>query len=189
MARRIKPGVFCLEGMWTSKLTDRSSVQPILELLERSDVIRYIYRDVGTPVELNHYLDKWLQNGYQQFSTGYLAFHGEAGGLRVGRSWISLDDLADTIDGRGAGRVLYFGACGTMAAPRSDLAEFVRRTKLRAVCGYLREVDWIESAAFEVILIEALTRYKRMDFAEKLLRSNHAGFCHHLGFKMVTSAK
>ena len=48
----------CLEGMWSSRLTDRSSVLPVLELLERHGAIDFIYRDAGTVGELEHYLDK-----------------------------------------------------------------------------------------------------------------------------------
>ena len=160
---------------------------PVLELLDGRNVLEYVHRDVGTTDELEYYLGKWLQRGYERFGTGYLAFHGDAGALKVGRSWLGLDQLAEMIDGRGAGRVMYFGSCGTMAAPKGELAEFVRTTKLRAVCGYREDVDWIESAAFEILLVEALSRYKRMGYAENWLRKNHAGFCRRLCFKMVTA--
>jgi hypothetical protein len=171
--------------MWSSRLTDRSSVLPVLDLLERQGVIDFIYRDAGTVGELEHYLDKWLQKQYDRFGIGYLAFHGEPGALKVGRSRVSLEDLAETIDGRGAGRVLYFGSCATLDWPRKELEEFVRVTKLRAVCGYLEDVDWIESAAFEVLLIEALSYYKRIDAVDRWMKKNHAGFCRRLRYKMI----
>jgi hypothetical protein len=175
----------CLEGMWSSRLTDRSSVLPVLELLERQEVIEYIHRDAGTIAELDHYLNKWLQKGYARFGTAYLAFHGEPGALLVGRSRVTLDDLAEIIDRRAEGRVLFLGGCAVLDQPKRDIKEFVKKTRLRGVCGYLENVDWIESAAFEILLIEALTRYKRIDAVHNWMRTNYAGFCRRLEFKLV----
>lgn len=185
MARRAKPGIICLEGMWSNRLTDRSSVLPVLDLLERNECIDYIHRDVGTVGELEHYLGKWLQKGYGRFGTAYLAFHGEPGAVFVGRSKVSLEDLAEILDGRAAGRVLYFGSCSTLDIPRAEIKQFVKMTKVRGVCGYLVDVDWIESAAFEILLIEALSRYKRIDAVDAWMRKNYSGLCRRLKFRLI----
>ncbi len=171
--------------MWSSRLTDHSSVLPVLELLERRDAIDFIHRDAGTVGELEHYLNKWLQKGYDRFSTGYLAFHGEPGALFVGRSKVTLEDLALLLDGRASGRVIYFGSCATLDVPRKDIQQFVKSTRLRGVCGFLEDVDWIESAAFEILLIEALSRYKRIDAVDAWMRKNYAGLCRRLRFKLI----
>lgn len=41
------------------------------------------------------------------------------------------------------------------------------------MCGYMADVDWLEAAAFELVLIDALSRYKRIDAAFRWLYENH----------------
>jgi hypothetical protein len=184
MPGRTIPGVICFEGMWTSRLTDKSSVLPLLDLLERQQCIRYVHRDIGTIGELEHYVDKWLQKGYANYGLGQFAFHGEPGAISVGRKRMSMEELAALIDGRAAGRTIYFGSCGTLKVPKARWTEFLRATKARAVCGFHADVDWLESAAFEMLLIEAVTHYKRIDASYNWMRKNHGGLCRRLEFKM-----
>jgi len=46
-----KKGIFCLEGLWENNLTKKSTVQPILSLLELNKKIKFIYKDCGTVPE------------------------------------------------------------------------------------------------------------------------------------------
>jgi len=183
------PGIFCLEGEWSPKLTDPSTVRPILELLATQRLIKFIQKDVGTIEELRYFLNKWLQKQYADYSVGYLAFHGEPGALWLRRGHrVDLETLAEIINGRGAGRILYFGSCSTLDLEEknaSDLQDFLRETKLKAVCGYSADVNWLESAAFEVLLVEALTYYRRVDAMDNYLRHNYPNLCDRLEFRMV----
>jgi uncharacterized protein YecE (DUF72 family) len=156
---RAKVGVFCLEGNWKRKLSERASVEPTLELLERLGCARYIHRDVATPEELRFYLSKWKQLGYSEYSVLYLAFHGSRGGIHVNdRAFVTLDDLAEQLDGSYKDRIVYFGSCQTMRITDAELLAFKKQIKAKAVCGFKKEIDWLESAAFDVLLLEALTR-------------------------------
>ena len=73
------PGVFCLEGEWDRDLRQRMSVEPVLELLERIRLARYIHRDVATITEFEYYLKKWGQKGYQRLR-GSLSGHARRDG-------------------------------------------------------------------------------------------------------------
>ncbi len=42
-------GIFCVEGSWSEKLTDRSSVRELLEILEDVAGIEFIHHRVETP--------------------------------------------------------------------------------------------------------------------------------------------
>lgn len=183
--RRTPPGVFCLEGPWSARLTDTSSVRPLLEVLEGRKVIRFIHRDAATLVEFETYLRQWSQRQYSDFGFGYLAFHGEPGSIRIGRHVHTLDDLAGSLHRSLAGRTLYFGSCQTLNIDRDDAEEFRRATGARAVCGYTQEIDWIESAAFELNLIHAVTSYDRIDAGFKYLQRTHSGACENLGLRAV----
>jgi hypothetical protein len=61
MATSNVKGVFCLEGDWEKNLKSRTSIGPVLELLETSGYpsVPYIRRDVGTRTEFDYYLGRW----------------------------------------------------------------------------------------------------------------------------------
>ncbi len=58
--------IFCLEGDWDSDLRSKRSIQPILDLLQRSHypAVPSIRRNVATLAEFEHCLKKWTQQRY-----------------------------------------------------------------------------------------------------------------------------
>ncbi len=191
MALRRKPGIFCLEGEWSSKLTDRSSVEPLLKTLEQVGRIDYIYRRVTTFDALVEQVQRWGQKQYRSYAVGYFAFHGSPGFLHSGRRRVSLSDLGDMLRGTCRGKMLYFGACETIDIGRREVDAFRQVTGARAVMGFTHSVDWLESAAFDLLLLDALTYYRRSDKIEGWMRGEHGQLCRRLGFKIVygTSSK
>lgn len=154
-------GVFCLEGDWGPDLRSRTSVGPVLELLEKSSypAVPYIRRDVGTLTEFEYYLGKWTQRKYARYPVLYLGFHGLPGKLKVGYgrgAGVDLAWLETFLAGKCKGRIIHFGSCGTLAVHGNRLRSFLARTGALAVCGYRQDVDWMLSAAFELILFYQL---------------------------------
>ena len=143
-----KKGVFCLEGPWWG-VKDRTSIEPVLRLLETHTDYRvpYLHFDVGTREEFDFYLKKWAGASFREtHPILYLAFHGDEGEISVGEgrsTSLTLDDLAERLEGRCKGRVIHFGSCGTAAAHGRELKKFLARTEALAVCGYREEVDWL----------------------------------------------
>lgn len=183
-----KHGIFCLEGDWTSHLGDRTSVEPQLRMLEHMRVAKdVIHRDVATRAELEHYLSKWLQKKYQDYRLGYFAFHGDPGCLNLGKDQIKLIELADLMRGRAEGRVLYFGSCRTLAASDKELKSFCQVTGVRAIVGYTRDIDWLESASFDFLLLPKLLTAKYMKPIYTGLREDHPRFARGLGLRMATA--
>jgi hypothetical protein len=180
-ARR-KPGIFCLETSWEKHLADRKSVLPILDLLHRTEDVRYIHRDVGTKEELFHYLDLWLQKGYDPYPVLYLAFHGARSAIYINdKLQVGLTELAETIRGRASGRSIVFGSCDTVRN-RAAVADFRKATNVRVVCGYQRRVEWLDSAAFELILLGELTTSQKQGAAVNRIHRNYATHARRLGF-------
>lgn len=187
-------GVFCLEGDWDNDLRRPTTVEPVLQLLDRSNKPRipYIRRDVGTIEEFAHYLRKWAQHSYASYPVLYLGFHGDPGLLHVGdgrRGPVNLDWLENRLVGHCRNRVIHFGSCGTMATHGRRLNRFLERTKALAICGYKEDVDWMLSAAFEIILLSAfqfnaLTR-AGMAAINKRVRREAGGLARDLAFRLV----
>lgn len=177
-----KPGIFCLETSWETHLADRKSVLPILDLLHRTEDVRYIHRDVGTTEELFHYLDRWSLKGYAAYPVLYLAFHGTKGAICISdKVHVALTDLGQALKGKAAGRTIVFGSCDTVR-DRVAVADFRKATKAHVVCGYKRKVEWLDSAAFELILLGELTTSQKQGAAVNRIHRNYATHARRLGF-------
>jgi hypothetical protein len=189
-------GVFCLEGDWWNDLNQSTTVRPILELVKQapSHNIDFIYRDVGTVEDFDYYCKKWAQSRMKKYDILYLAFHGsKEGGVHVGdqrrrTKTVTLETLANILGNRLKGRIVHFGSCDTLAIDRRRIQKFLRETGAVAVTGYKDSVEWLYSAAFEVLLFDTITRYpftrRGLTRAEKELRENHQFMCRKLDFRM-----
>lgn len=152
-------GVFCLEGEWDADLRRRTSVLPVLDLLERLCAIKVIHRKAATTGEVEHYLNLWRQARYDDYPVLYLAAHGDRGWLSwSSRNDTSLDDLAEILGESAVGCYVHLGSCLTLFNEKEARA-FVERTGVRALLGYRAEVEWVESAAFETLLLPTLAEY------------------------------
>jgi hypothetical protein len=185
MPRRPVPGIFCLEGLWSPRLTDQASVKPLLELLEEHKKVRFLHWRISSISELESTVSKWPQRQYERFSLGYFGFHGVPGRLLVGRRYITLEQMGDVLAGQCTGKTLYFGSCGVLGIKQSEVEQFRRRTKARCVIGFKeQDVDWMVSAAFDLVLFDALTAYQRMDAVERYMKRNQPALVKKLGFRM-----
>ena len=161
--RVIPKGIFCLEGDWWGKLHKGSSVEPILELLHQWDpyYVPYVRRDVATRSEFEYYVSRWAQKSMAAYPILYLAFHGESseltiGDRRVAENRVSVAELGDMLEGRCHGRMIYFGSCDTLDLHGNSINAFLRKTGATAVCGYRRDVEWLEATAFELVVMSAM---------------------------------
>ena len=182
--------IFCIEGNWDSSLAQRTTVRPVLELLEAHAGVKYIYRDCSTRNELDFLLDKWRQKGYGDYKILYLAFHGQPGRIIIdSRSTVTLDELAESMPCRTSRRLIYFGACSVMRVDKRVIRRFIHSAGVRAACGYTTDVDWIPSTALDLIAMNELQRFSftrpGLQAAEKSIRENTRRLAGRLGFRMV----
>jgi hypothetical protein len=183
--RRAVPGIFCLEGPWSSRLTDTASVKPLLELLEEHKKVRFLHWRISSIADLATTVAKWPQRQYDRYPLGYFGFHGIPGRLLIGRRHVTLESFGDTLAGRCGGKTIYFGSCGVLGIKQEQIERFRRHTKARCVIGFKEaDVDWMVSAAFDLMLFDALTHYQRMDAVERYMRRNQPRLVKQLGFKM-----
>ena len=184
-----KNGIFCLEGEWDPDLTVRNSVEPILTLFERLGIAKSVRRDVATTEEMTYYLRKWVQKRYVDYKVLYLASHGVSGTLELGKDSIDVVELADLIRGKCAGRVVFFASCLTLKLQDEELQAFAKTTKSRAVVGYSKSVDWFDSAAFELLLLDRIVSGSRTDAFFNGLVRDHQGFARKLGLIVATPTR
>lgn len=174
-----KPGIYCIEN-WSGRRANRDSVLPVLEFLATSGAARFIHERVSTLSELEHRLDDWAPR--KQHAICYLALHGAPESVYVGRHELSLEDLLlvdqgdDQLPVDLQGKTLFLASCSTLAGDRRWLKKVKKATKLNTLCGYGRDVEWFEAAAFDLLVLSALCKYGRPADAIKYLRREHGGF-------------
>jgi hypothetical protein len=182
-------GVFCLEGAWSADLSVRTTVRPLLDMLEAIGSCSYIHRDVHTIDELQQLLKKWTQKQLQHWSVLHLAMHGTNQTLHLGgKITVSLDELGAMLKGKCAGRVIYIASC-SVAKNKAALDSFRRQTKADYVLGYTKSVDWITSAAFELALLHALAHYSKVgDALNYIEKKDPHSLAQGLGFRRLPTA-
>jgi len=165
-------GIYCLEGQWEERdVLDRSSVLPVLELLERywAEEVGFVHRTVSTFGEFEHYLDRWVNEAVPYYVV-YLAFHGTTDGIRIPdariegapKGVVTLEYLGKRLGDQLGDCVVHFGSCSVMAASPSRLDRFLRATGATAVMGYSEEVKFMDSAAMDLIALSNIVAYERV---------------------------
>lgn len=156
MARKLK--VFCLEGNWQDDLTEKDSLEPLLQLLTCHGELDYIRRDVATKAELVFYIKQWARRKYNEYDFGYFAFHGSDGQaikLSDGTK-LSLNAFANLLGNAASRKVVHIASCHGLKVSQRQLDSFLDKTKALAVCGYTEEVDTLDAAALELLLMGEL---------------------------------
>lgn len=167
----IRNGVLCLEGDWEDGLARQRSVVPVLQLIRSQSNIPYIHRTASTRDEFRRVIQEWAKVKYNRFPILYLGFHGAPGALRIGEENVPICDLAE-FAGKGKNRIIHFGACETLSAPRPVLSRFLKMTRFTAICGFRMDVDWLHSCALEVLILDELSRRKISSANTKLFIQN-----------------
>ena len=179
-------GIFAFEGDWVPDLKDKISIRPNLETLRDACGIEFIHRQIGTPGELRYYVEKWLKKGrghYRHYRVGHFAFHGSPGVIWPGEGdvVIRLFQLERWINEGAKGRVIFFGSCSTIDISDKRIQVFLDRTQASAVVGFTELVDWLESTALELLVLEALTYFESPKDAEAHLKKKYGALVDRLG--------
>lgn len=154
----MRKGIYCLEGMWSSSISDKSTVSPILELLERASVCKHIYHACGTKEELCFMLERYKSQAIQKaYPIVYFAFHGQKEKILVNKKHaLTLEDLGDMLEGYCIGKVFFFASCETLNVDERRIKAMLAKTGAIAAIGYKSEVDWMLATAFELLVLDAL---------------------------------
>lgn len=180
------PGIFCLEGDWNVRLDSPQSMRPMLDLLSNAGMVKVIHRDIASRGDFDHYVKRWV-GSYSSYAVGAFAFHGTRETLHLGADTMTLEDFKSVLAGKCKGRVLYMGSCKTLATTDDALKDLCKVTGASAVAGYTKDVDFVEAAAFEALLLSDLAYATRMKAAYQRMSTNYGDLCRRLGFRMATS--
>lgn len=181
-----KPGIWLMEGNWSNSVTDVRTVAPVLQALEQAGSARTVHMHLNDAEDLRQALKRWGQKQHSRFNIGYIALHGTPGTLYVGRERVDLHDLGATLPKDSMrGKVLHFGSCSVLDLRPKERQELRAQLGVKMLTGFTEDVEWFDSLAFEILLFDVLTYYKRPDFAEAYIKKNFSQFAKRLGFVMI----
>jgi|SRR6185312_1103515 len=185
LAQNYQKNVFCLEGDWQKDMRDNSSIRAALTFLQQNLGIKYIYKQCGTRENLEYYLSLWKLKKYAHYSIAYFAFHGQPDKIQVGKEFVTLGELADMLQDSCHDKIIHFGSCKTLNIEEKQIKKFLDLTGALCVCGFESEINFVESSAFDMILIEMFQQYKDVRMLDKAIRKNYRSFVRRLQFKLI----
>lgn len=181
-----KKGIFCIEGLWTPDHRDKSSVKKALDFLELIEGVKTAHRNCINKLALSQLIDDSFQKRYSRYAILYLAFHGEPSKIVVEKrnKTVSLDEVADMIDGRANGRIIHFGSCRTLETDGWELRRFLKKTNALAVSGYTADVDFVRSSVFDLIYFQQCQTTTSIRKISEEMKRYYKNLGAELGFKI-----
>lgn len=174
-------GIFCIEGFWYGDHRDRTSVKPVLDLLNCYQTTPFIHHKCSTVEEFEFSIGRWKTKAFhQKYPLLWLAFHGAPGEIAIGKSKITISDLESILKDKCEGSVIYFGSCATMKWDKRSLQSFMEKTKTVAVLGYKNDIDWLPSASFEIRMLSYFNKGKFTTDSLKKIRVDIDSDCRSL---------
>lgn len=175
--------IFCLESLWNENVASKLSVLPLLDLVSKANDIKNIHLSCNTKSEFEFNI-KYLKRR-KSYQILYLAFHGSNKKIHFADgNEIDLEELVEILEENLSNMILHFGSCSTLKADDLSLKNFVKKTGTYLVSGYQTEIDWIESAAMDILYFTYLQKYKSPRHLEKHLIKNYPDLIEKTGFKM-----
>ena len=150
--------IYCIEGNWNAHPRSRQSIRPILDLLHDSCGIKYVYRRATTKAEFLEALRQYTFCRYDNYPILYICYHGQPNGICIGREFVTLAEIADVLEGCLTDCIIHFGSCSTLRVKRLVIDDFLTKTGAAIVTGYRRQVDFVDSSAWEMIWLQSLQR-------------------------------
>lgn len=154
--------VFCLETEWTQTIHDlknKSTVLSLLEFLNGSLNVPYVFRQVAALEDFDYYIRHLEAASYESYDVVYLCFHGAKGSIQFAdKTDYTILDFAVEHKNIFKGKTVIFGSCSTLKLSEDDLRRIKKLTGARLMVGYTKDVDFVSSFVFEFWLLNALAQ-------------------------------
>ena len=151
--------IYCLEGNWNKHPKSRQSIKPILDLLYTFSKVKYIYRKCSTKDEFIKGLQIFTQKRYSKYTVLYIAYHGRKNRICFGNEDITLKEIANVLEGNLNGKIVHFGSCLTLNTTEKNITDFITRTGCSLISGYQKNIEYIDSTAFDLLYFETIQHY------------------------------
>lgn len=176
--------IYCLEGSWNKNPRSNQTIKPILDLLFTFSKIKYIYRKCTNKENFIKELQRFSQKRYSNYTVLYIAYHGRKNRIYFGKEYITLKEIANVLEGKLNGKIVHFGSCSTLNTTEKNITNFINRTGCSLISGYQKDVEYIDSSAFEMVYFESLQR-KSINKIWKYLQTSYSQLTTKLHFTII----
>jgi len=182
--------IFCLETEWdlsAKRMRDKMSVQPLLNFLDHSKGVEFVFRNVASREDLKYYLKQLSYKTYTDYQIVYLAFHGSSKAIKVPsepNNPLSFTELVDISKGAFQDKIIHFGSCRTFNTSDRVIQEFKEQVGAELVSGYTKTIDFIRSAIMDIAYFSELVRITNTGVIEKRIDTLYGNLKKELGFKI-----
>jgi hypothetical protein len=179
--------IVCLDTVWSQgDLETDLSVRPMLDLIAKTQHVKRIHLTCNTQTEFAFNLARCT--GYDGYRHLYLSFHGNPGALALAdETTMTLEDLAALMGDQFAGWTIHFGSCGTLDIPERRARAFLEATGAAMVIGYTEAVDWIESAALDLLIMQGVQGHRSMTSFWKEFAGRYPDLVRYTGLRAFTA--
>lgn len=175
------PDILAIEGAWDDGLAYLESVRHTVELLGSATEITFMHRHAESPDMLKALLDLWVTH-HAESHVGFLAFHGVQGKLQFqGDEEMTLEELGEHLDGRVDGGAIHLGGCSVLRLGDERIQQFRKTAGASIITGYRKDVDWLEAAVFDALVLSHLAQMTP-GRAKNALVKKYPDFIERLGF-------
>jgi hypothetical protein len=176
--------VFCLEGDWSKDLKEQTSVSEVLMFLKKNRDVNFIHRHCGTRENLAYYINQWKLKKYKNYSILYIAFHGKPMQILLGKEIVTLDELAEMLGPNCHNKIIHFGTCHTINVDLRHIKRFLRKTNALCICGFGKEIKFVEGCVFDILLIDQLQEFRNVATLHTYINQNYKSLAQKLDFKL-----
>lgn len=85
-------------------------------------------------------------------------------------------------------KILYFGSCSVLRVPGRHRDVFCDLSGSPCIVGFTRDVDWLESAALDLILLDAIARRRDPSGVREWLVREFRGLADRLGLRVCCAS-
>ena len=177
--------IYCLEGNWNKHPKSNQSIKPILDLLYTFSKVKYIYHKCPTKEEFIRKLETFTQKRYSNYTVLYIAYHGCKNRIYFGNEYITLKEIANVLEGKLNGKIVHFGSCSTLNTTEKNIIEFINRTGCFFISGYQKDVEYIDSTAFELSYFDTLQWYNSFNKIKSTVIKKYSTLINNLHFRII----
>ena len=150
--------IFALEGEWSSRLNNPTTIKSALQFLEETEDIEFIYRRTSVIDSLEYYLTRLAK--YTSYSVVYFAFHGSKSLIELEDKSITLKKIATILGNSLKDKHVLFGSCKT-AVDQKALKDFKKETGAMTVSDFSKNIDFFEGTMIDMALLKKVYHQKK----------------------------
>lgn len=183
--------ILVLESTWDSGSLDQKSVWPFVSEFAKASDIQAFHKHFTNKKSFEHWIDCYNRENIPGEKLLYIASHGEKGQIEGLNIKIKKSTIKEILSDQKNIKYLHFGTC--FFAKNDNFDELLNEIDhLKWIAGYTKEVDWIDSTLFDILVWRRMTTKRDEEnkgihqhtLIDQLVNEDVSGLAGILGFSL-----